>query len=99
MRFFFDTADISYLENLWSKLEGKIQNNDVAGITTNPNAFNKINANSLIEWQQNTLKLCKLVSSIRNDNKGVVYVQVPNSNMKKNEVVDWANRIIDWSDG
>jgi transaldolase len=99
MRFFFDTADITYIENLWQQLEPNINNSDVAGITTNPNAFSKINANSLKDWQESTLKLCKLVSSIRGDDKGVVYVQVPNSSMKKNEVIQWANRIIDWSDG
>ena len=86
MKFFFDTADINYLEDLWPKIKGDIQSDNVAGITTNPNAFSKINANTINEWKENTLKLCKFVSEIRNDDKGVVYVQVPNSNMRKTEV-------------
>ncbi len=99
MKFFFDTADINYLENLWPKIKDFVDSNHIAGVTTNPNAFNKINANNINEWEENTLKLCQFVSKIRNDNKGVVYVQVPNSNMRSEEIIDWANKIINWSDG
>ncbi len=99
MKFFFDTADINYLEDLWPKVQDYIKNDDVAGITTNPNAFSKINANTMSEWKENTNKLCEFVSKVRNDDKGVVYVQVPNSNMQKAEIIDWAHTIINWSDG
>ena len=47
MKFFFDTADKSYLDNLWNKLSASVDKENVAGITTNPNAFAKINANDL----------------------------------------------------
>ena len=99
MKFFFDTADIDYLKDLWPKIKDDIQSDHVAGVTTNPNAFNKINANSINDWKENTIKLCRFVSEIRKDDKGVVYVQVPNSNMKKTEVIAWANKIMSWSDG
>ena len=48
MKFFFDTADIIYLKDLWPKVQDYIKNDDVAGITTNPNAFSKINAKPMI---------------------------------------------------
>ena len=99
MKFFFDTADKSYLDNLWNKLSASVDKESVAGITTNPNAFAKINANDLETWKNTSHDLCKLVSEIRGDSKGVVYVQVPNSKMNQRETIEWAKRIIDWSDG
>ena len=99
MKFFFDTADKDYIDNLWNKLSVSVNKEYVAGITTNPNAFAKINADNLEAWKKTSQDLCKLVSEIRGDNKGVVYVQAPNSKMSQKEVIDWANRIIDWSDG
>ena len=67
MKFFFDTANKSYLDNLWNKLSASVDKENVAGITTNPNAFAKINANDLETWKNISHDLCKLVSEIRGD--------------------------------
>jgi hypothetical protein len=42
-KFFFDTANIEYIKEAWSKLESSVDKNKVVGITTNPNAFFKLN--------------------------------------------------------
>jgi transaldolase len=97
--FFFDTADIAYIKKLWKKMSKDIPSDLVAGITTNPNAFSKINLNDLSDWKSTTQNLCKLVTDIRRDSKGIVYVQIPYSKMKKNNINEWINLILDWSDG
>lgn len=97
--FFFDTADIDYIKKLWKRFSKVIPSDLVAGITTNPNAFSKINLTNLSEWKFTTKNLCKLVTEIRNDGKGVVYVQIPYSRMKKKQINEWIDLILDWSDG
>ena len=92
--FFFDTADIDYIKKLWKRFSKDIPSNLVAGITTNPNAFSKINLNNLSEWKLTTKNLCKLVTEIRNDGKGVVYVQIPYSRMKKKQINEWIDLIL-----
>ena len=97
--FFFDTADVEYIRQTWSKLESRITPNSVAGITTNPNAFHKIEANTIQNWKDKTLELCKLVSDIRQDSLGVVFVQQPNSQMQGSDVLKWASLVSEWGDG
>ena len=97
--FFFDTADTEYVKQLWEKLKGQIDPKSVAGITTNPNAFHKIEASTIKQWKDKTLELCQLVSEIRGDDLGVVYVQQPNSRMLGRDVLVWAAEISKWGDG
>lgn len=96
--FFFDTADTEYVKQLWEKLKDEIDPKSVAGITTNPNAFHKIEANTIKQWKDKTLELCQLVSDIRGDDLGVVYVQQPNSRMTGKDVLVWAAEISKWGD-
>lgn len=98
-KFFIDTADIKYIKNTWEKLSKVFSGKELVGITTNPNAMAKINANTISEMQNCTTELCKLVSNIRQDNKGVVYVQGPSSKMSNTELYDFSKRVSDWSDG
>ena len=72
---------------------------DVEYITTNPNAFHKIEANTIQKWKDKTLELCKLVSDIRQDSLGVVFVQQPNSQMQGSDVLKWASLVSEWGDG
>ena len=97
--FFFDTADIDYISNAWEKLNNHVDSGHVRGITTNPNAMAKIERNQLAEWEEHLPKLCELVSNIRGDNKGVVYVQMPNSNMTPDAAIKWAKHIHTFTDG
>lgn len=97
--FFIDTADIDYIKSLWDKLSNDIPSKLLSGVTTNPNAFSKINANSIDTWQNNTFDLCSLVSEIRGDNLGVVFVQVPNSNISKEKALEWIKLAKTWGDG
>jgi hypothetical protein len=84
--FFFDTANIDFIKETWAKLKPYVSSNLVAGVTTNPNAFFKIN------------KLA-LVSEIRGDDQGVVYVQVPSADMSPEEVLEYAKKVSTLGDG
>ena len=97
--FFFDTADVEYIRQTWSKIKHCVNPKSVAGITTNPNAFHKIGATSIQQWKKKTLELCELVSEIRGDEFGVVYVQQPNSKMKSDDVLLWGAEVASWGDG
>tara|TARA_R110000824_G_scaffold281548_3_gene469874 strand:- start:216 stop:1010 length:795 start_codon:yes stop_codon:yes gene_type:complete len=97
--FFFDTADVEYIKKVWLSLGERGLNKNVKGITTNPNAMTKINRHTLTEWQEILPKLCELVSEIRQDKKGEVHVQAPNSSMTGEEVHTFARHISAFSDG
>tara|TARA_R110000824_G_scaffold144844_1_gene312933 strand:- start:3522 stop:4325 length:804 start_codon:yes stop_codon:yes gene_type:complete len=97
--FFFDTADIDYIRDVWSKLEGTVDRKHVRGITTNPNAFYKIDQNHLAEWEQKLPELCALVTEIRGDDKGIVYVQVPSSELSPEGTLAYARHISQFNDG
>tara|TARA_Y100000310_G_scaffold178911_1_gene178878 strand:+ start:3422 stop:4219 length:798 start_codon:yes stop_codon:yes gene_type:complete len=97
--FFFDTADIFYIQSIWTVLNSEIDPTHVRGITTNPNAFMKMDMHRLEEWTTHLPKLCELVSTIRGDDQGVVYVQAPNSNMSPQDVLEWAQYIHAFTDG
>jgi len=97
--FFFDTADINYIQTLWGRLKKTIPASCVRGITTNPNAFFKIDETSLTAWEKKLPQLCALVTEIRGDDKGIVYVQVPNSDMEAKDVIRWAQYISQFTDG
>jgi transaldolase len=97
--FFFDTANIDFIKETWAKLSPYVSPKLVAGITTNPNAFFKINKLQLQEWFDHTTKLCQLVTEIRQDSEGVVYIQCPSSNMTPDEVLSYAKQVSTLSDG
>jgi transaldolase len=97
--FFFDTADIDYIKTLWPKMPEEFSHDNIRGITTNPNAFDKLGMTTLESWKSHLPKLCSLVSEFRGDNLGVVYVQMPSSSMSLSEAVSWAKYISTYSDG
>src|SRR5690349_1732367 len=98
-KFFIDTADVDYIRKAWKKLDGVFEGKHLVGITTNPSAMNKVGCNTIEKMKEQTKELCKLVSEIRGDNKGVVYVQGPNSNMTCAQVLKFAKMIKNWGDG
>jgi hypothetical protein len=84
--FFFDTADVSYIRAAWEVIKDKVDPKTMRGITTNPNAFFKIGKLKLAEWLDTIPELCKVVSEMRGDNLGIVYVQGPSSKMTAREI-------------
>jgi Transaldolase/Fructose-6-phosphate aldolase len=98
-QFFFDTANISYIKDAWTKLESSVDRSKVVGITTNPNAFFKLDKLTLKEWFDLTPKLCEVVSEIRQDDRGVVYIQGPSSKMTADDVLRYAERVAKLTDG
>ena len=99
INFFFDTADIKYVKNAWTKLEGTVDAKHVVGITTNPNAFSKVDMPKLKQWEKHLPRLCETVSKIKGGSGGVVYVQAPNSEMTPDQVLHWARYISQFTDG
>lgn len=97
--FFIDTADLNAITNIWNKIKDNVDSDKLLGITTNPNAFKKINMFRLKEWSDHLPKLCELVTNIRGDRNGVVYVQAPVSSMSSKEIIDFADYISNFSDG
>ena len=97
--FFIDTADCHTIEYIWSKLADKCHPSWVAGITTNPNAMSKVNASNMIEFEVITRKLCKIVTTIRGDSSGIVYVQHPDSSVSFDELKNWYSVVKQFSDG
>ena len=93
--FFFDTADTNYIRKTWDKLGKHIDGESVIGITTNPNALSKVNCDTLAKFEKLVPELCELVHDIRGSNApmGLVYVQVPNSLMEPDEIIEWAKYI------
>lgn len=96
-KYFVDTADIDYIKKL--DLSNRFGKSNMLGITTNPNAMNKINHNSLSSWTKILPKLCEIVSSIREDSFGEVHAQAPNSHMTGDEVLRFAEYIHKFNDG
>lgn len=98
-KFFFDTADYAYIKKAWSAIKQDVNSDLVEGITTNPNAFFKVNKLSIKKWFDTVPYLCETVSEIRGDKKGVVYIQGPYSKMGSDELISYAEKISKLSDG
>lgn len=98
-KFFFDTANIPFIKETWSKISPTVSRDLVVGITTNPNAFFKLNLLSMQEWFDLLPKLCETVSEIRQDDKGVVYIQGPSSQMSADEILRYAETVSKLTDG
>ena len=96
--FFIDTADIDYIRKNIMPIVEPVKGY-MYGITTNPNAMFKIKHTSLAQWEEVLPKLCALVTEIRGDNQGEVFVQIPNSKMNVDEVFQFAEYIKDFNDG
>ena len=97
--FFFDTADEEYIRRTWDKLVEYVDGYEVLGVTTNPNALNKIGCNTLNQLENTVHGLCELISEIRGkDTGGTIYVQMPQSLMENYEIYDWARYIVTLTD-
>lgn len=87
--FLIDTADEEYIKNKWSFLKKHISGKNVIGITTNPNAFYKMNDFSMDQWFVRMKKLANLIEKIRGDYNGELHVQFPNSNISEDLFKKW----------
>lgn len=97
--FFFDTADIEYIKKAWDKLSANLPASGVAGITTNPSAFSKVNISTIQEAEKNITELCSLVSQIRGDAEGIVYAQIPNASLPIEQIRSFAKFLAGLGDG
>ena len=92
--FFFDTADTDYIRKIWDKLGKYIDGSSVIGITTNPNALAKVNCDTLEKFETLVPQMTSLVGELRGEGPdGLVYVQVPSSQMKDEDILRWASYV------
>jgi transaldolase len=99
IKFFFDTADSEVITKIWNEIGQVVVPSSVLGITTNPNALNSVGCSTLTDLEKVIPKLCSLVTSLRQDSSGVVYVQTPNSHMEPSHILKWAKYISSLTDG
>lgn len=97
--FFFDTANIDFIKSTLDKYGSHINPKWVRGITTNPNAFSKINKFHLNEWISHAKEMGKLVQEIRGDNEGEIHIQAPYSYMEPGDILEYAKMISDITEG
>ena len=101
--FFFDTANASYIREAWKKLSVEFSSNNIAGITTNPSAFDKIDARDFDSWKRITGELCALLTEIKPRSlgaiPGIVYVQFPVSTLSVTDLLQWVDEVSTWGDG
>lgn len=97
--FFIDTANIPFIKETWNSISPSVDKKLVVGVTTNPNAFFKLNKLSIQEWFDLLPRLCETVSEIRQDGEGVVYVQGPSSEMSGDELLRYTETVSKLSDG
>ena len=99
IEFFIDTGDEEYIKKTWKFLLPKLHGREIVGITTNPNAMSKCNVKTISEFEIKVRNLCKIISGIRQDDQGVVYVQHPDSNIPPSDLEKWIATILTFSDG
>lgn len=97
--FFFDTANIPFIKDTMEKYGSDIDPKWVRGITTNPNAFSKVNMYHLDEWFTHTKEMAKLVADIRGDNEGEIHIQAPYSYLEPEIILEYAKMISGLTEG
>lgn len=96
-QFFIDTANINFIQLLMDKYGSKIDSKLIKGVTTNPNAFSKIEKYHLNEWIDHVGSLSQIISDIRGDNEGEIHIQIPFSELEPQKVIEYAKYIKDSS--
>jgi len=97
--FFFDTANIPFIKDTMEKYGSDIDPKCVRGITTNPNAFSKVNMYHLDEWFTHTVEMSKLIADIRGDNEGEIHIQAPYSYLEPEVILEYAKMISGLTEG
>ena len=79
INFYFDTANPIKIEEWWKKLKNIINPANIIGVTTNPNALNKVEVTCLNVYIEVIYELFEILKIIKKNNDGIVYIQIPNS--------------------
>ena len=87
--FCFDTADAKYIANTWEKLKGKTVGRSVEGITTNPNAFDKVGVKTIADIEAYIKDLAQVLKNI--NSRGTIHMQVPVSTVSIHDLNRWAH--------
>lgn len=95
--FFFDTADLDYIQRTWDKLHKHVPAASLLGITTNPSALAKINCDTLDKLETTIYKLSRFMTQTVGG--GSVHIQLPNSNATINEISKWGHYVMGLGDG
>lgn len=94
MKFFFDTADTTYIRNTYERLKYYIHPDEVLGVTTNPSALSKINCTTVKDVKSLIGDLTELLYNLRGDREGTIHIQIPNSDMTLGELNKFLERMV-----
>lgn len=100
MRFFLDTADVDYIKNLLGHFATHgVEFQNIAGVTTNPNAMSKVGATSFEQFVKQTREVVALMESITDPQYDIflkeVFVQIPRSDMTTGEIIRFVDFCIE----
>lgn len=97
--FMIDTADLDTIERIWEKLnKAGMPTLSLRGITTNPNALDKIKCHTIKEFETTVYKLTRFLTRI-GAKQATLHVQMPKSRMSQNELDMWVAYISQLGDG
>lgn len=86
MKFFFDTADTTYIRNTCERIKYYVHHDEILGITTNPSALSKINCTTVKDLRHLIDDMTGLIYDLRGDRDGTIHIQIPNANMSLGEI-------------
>lgn len=95
MKYFIDTANLDEIKEISSKLDlmapKSIARAGLAGITTNPNAINKVGVTNIKELETHLMNLHDYMEKISPFDQALIYVQHPDSKAPASEVRKFAD--------
>lgn len=85
--FYIDTADLEYIKRLSDTFTNMGLGDKILGVTTNPNALNKVNATTKSTFETHIGKLARLLDDV--DGLIELHTQIPNSLMNMDQILDY----------
>ncbi len=97
-QYFIDTADTEAIKKILDYLNNEDALDNLAGITTNPNAMAKVNVHTLVDFEKRINEISAVLATV-NYNKKTIYVQYPFSNPSVKQLEDWIEYLLSIGDG
>ncbi len=91
--FYFDTANLEFIKETSDQLINKIDSKLIKGVTTNPNAFSKIDQYSLYQWIETAEEIVNFIHELRGDDEGEIHIQLPYSKFRIEDALKFADHI------
>ncbi len=91
--FYFDTANLEFIKKTSEQLINKLDKKLIKGVTTNPNAFSKIDQFSLHQWIETAEEISNFLFELRGDADGEIHIQLPYSKFDIEQAIKFAEFI------